>query len=97
MIDSDRYMTLGTVDESGPPCVSPVWYVPAGYREFSRCPRPTPSTRATSPCDRRLEVPEDETQSSSGPQPRPGSVLGLWKRSDGDAPQFVGGFPRLLI
>ena len=34
MIDSNRYMTLGTVDESGPPCVSPVWYVPAGYREF---------------------------------------------------------------
>jgi nitroimidazol reductase NimA-like FMN-containing flavoprotein (pyridoxamine 5'-phosphate oxidase superfamily) len=34
IIDSSRYMTLGTADASGLPWVSPVWYAPAGYREF---------------------------------------------------------------
>jgi len=34
VIDSNRYMTLGTADESGQPWVSPVWYAPAEYREF---------------------------------------------------------------
>jgi nitroimidazol reductase NimA-like FMN-containing flavoprotein (pyridoxamine 5'-phosphate oxidase superfamily) len=34
IIDSNRYMTLGTADESGLPWVSPVWYAPAEYREF---------------------------------------------------------------
>jgi nitroimidazol reductase NimA-like FMN-containing flavoprotein (pyridoxamine 5'-phosphate oxidase superfamily) len=34
IIDSNRYMTLGTVDASGLPWVSPVWYASAEYREF---------------------------------------------------------------
>ena len=34
IIDSNRYMTLGTADGSGLPWVSPVWYAPEGYREF---------------------------------------------------------------
>ena len=34
IIDSDRYMTLGTADESGQPWVSPVWYASADYREL---------------------------------------------------------------
>ena len=34
VIDSNRYMTLGTADESGQPWVSPVWYAPVEYREF---------------------------------------------------------------
>ena len=34
IIDSGRYMTLGTADESGLPWVSPVWYAPAEYRQF---------------------------------------------------------------
>jgi pyridoxamine 5'-phosphate oxidase-like protein len=34
IIDGNRYMTLGTADESGVPWVSPVWYAPAGYREL---------------------------------------------------------------
>jgi nitroimidazol reductase NimA-like FMN-containing flavoprotein (pyridoxamine 5'-phosphate oxidase superfamily) len=34
IIDSNRYMTLGTADVSGQPWVSPVWYAPADYREF---------------------------------------------------------------
>jgi nitroimidazol reductase NimA-like FMN-containing flavoprotein (pyridoxamine 5'-phosphate oxidase superfamily) len=34
IIDSNRYMTLGTADAAGLPWVSPVWYAPAGYREF---------------------------------------------------------------
>ena len=34
IIDSNRYMTLGTADERGLPWVSPVWYAPADYREF---------------------------------------------------------------
>ncbi len=34
LVDSSRYMTLGTADESGLPWVSPVWFAPVGYREF---------------------------------------------------------------
>jgi nitroimidazol reductase NimA-like FMN-containing flavoprotein (pyridoxamine 5'-phosphate oxidase superfamily) len=34
IIDSNRYMTLATADESGLPWASPVWYAPARYREF---------------------------------------------------------------
>jgi nitroimidazol reductase NimA-like FMN-containing flavoprotein (pyridoxamine 5'-phosphate oxidase superfamily) len=34
IIDSNRYMTLATADETGLPWVSPVWYAPAQYREF---------------------------------------------------------------
>ena len=34
IIDSNRYLTLGTADESGQPWVSPVWYAAAEYREF---------------------------------------------------------------
>jgi hypothetical protein len=34
IIDSNRYMTLGTADETGVPWVSPVWYATADYREF---------------------------------------------------------------
>jgi nitroimidazol reductase NimA-like FMN-containing flavoprotein (pyridoxamine 5'-phosphate oxidase superfamily) len=34
IIDSNRYMTLGTADANGLPWVSPVWYAPAEYREF---------------------------------------------------------------
>jgi nitroimidazol reductase NimA-like FMN-containing flavoprotein (pyridoxamine 5'-phosphate oxidase superfamily) len=34
IIDSHRYMTLGTADETGLPWVSPVWYAPKGHREL---------------------------------------------------------------
>ena len=34
IIDSNRYLTLGTADDTGLPWLSPVWYAPAGYREF---------------------------------------------------------------
>jgi uncharacterized protein YhbP (UPF0306 family) len=34
IVDSNRYMTLGTADESGAPWVSPVWYAMAEYRDF---------------------------------------------------------------
>jgi pyridoxine/pyridoxamine 5'-phosphate oxidase len=34
IIDSNRYMTLATADESGLPWASPVWFAEAGYREF---------------------------------------------------------------
>jgi nitroimidazol reductase NimA-like FMN-containing flavoprotein (pyridoxamine 5'-phosphate oxidase superfamily) len=34
IIDSNRYMTLATADETGLPWVTPVWYAPAQYREF---------------------------------------------------------------
>ena len=34
VIDANRYMTLGTADESGLPWVCPVWFAPAGYRQF---------------------------------------------------------------
>lgn len=34
IIDSNRYMILGTADETGRPWVSPVYYAPAGYSAF---------------------------------------------------------------
>ena len=34
VIDANRYMVLGTADDSGLPWVSPVWYASADYREF---------------------------------------------------------------
>jgi nitroimidazol reductase NimA-like FMN-containing flavoprotein (pyridoxamine 5'-phosphate oxidase superfamily) len=34
IVDSNRYMTLATADGDGAPWASPVWYAPAGYREF---------------------------------------------------------------
>ena len=34
IIDSNRYLTVGTADENGVPWVSPVWYAPAEYRQF---------------------------------------------------------------
>jgi hypothetical protein len=34
IIDANMYMTLGTADESGRPWATPVYYAPAGYREF---------------------------------------------------------------
>ena len=34
IIDSMMYMVLGTADGSGQPWVSPVYFAPAGYREF---------------------------------------------------------------
>jgi predicted pyridoxine 5'-phosphate oxidase superfamily flavin-nucleotide-binding protein len=34
IIESNRYMVLGTADEAGVPWVTPVWYAQAGYRRF---------------------------------------------------------------
>jgi Pyridoxamine 5'-phosphate oxidase len=34
IIDANLYMVLGTADAAGLPWVSPVYYAPAGYREF---------------------------------------------------------------
>ena len=34
IIDEGRYMTLATADADGAPWASPVWYAPAGEREF---------------------------------------------------------------
>ena len=34
VIAANRYMTLGTADDSGHPWVTPVWFAPADHREF---------------------------------------------------------------
>jgi hypothetical protein len=34
MIESNRYMVLGTADEAGVPWVTPVWYAQSDYRRF---------------------------------------------------------------
>jgi hypothetical protein len=53
VIDSNQFITIGTADEKGVPLVSPAWYAPAEYREFSGCPIRRRGTRATSPPGRR--------------------------------------------
>lgn len=40
IVDANRFMALGTADESGTPWVSPVWYVPLSYREYAWVSRP---------------------------------------------------------
>jgi nitroimidazol reductase NimA-like FMN-containing flavoprotein (pyridoxamine 5'-phosphate oxidase superfamily) len=40
IVDSNRYMTLGTADASGRPWVSPVWYARDGYGAFLWVSRP---------------------------------------------------------
>jgi nitroimidazol reductase NimA-like FMN-containing flavoprotein (pyridoxamine 5'-phosphate oxidase superfamily) len=34
IVDSNRYMTLATADESGQPWVTPVWFAPDGYANY---------------------------------------------------------------
>ena len=34
IIDSNRYMALGTIDQTGQPWVSPVWFATEDYRSF---------------------------------------------------------------
>ena len=34
IIESNRYMVLGTADEAGTPWVTPVWYAQSDFREF---------------------------------------------------------------
>jgi nitroimidazol reductase NimA-like FMN-containing flavoprotein (pyridoxamine 5'-phosphate oxidase superfamily) len=34
IVDANLYMVLGTADQAGQPWVTPVYFAPAGYREF---------------------------------------------------------------
>jgi len=34
IVESNRFMVLGTADEAGVPWVTPVWYAQSGYRRF---------------------------------------------------------------
>jgi predicted pyridoxine 5'-phosphate oxidase superfamily flavin-nucleotide-binding protein len=49
LLDTNRFLTLGTVDPDGRPWTSPVYFATSGLREFYWSSRPTPCTRATSP------------------------------------------------
>ena len=40
IVDSNRYMVLGTASEDGVPWVSPVWFATEDYREFFWVSRP---------------------------------------------------------
>jgi nitroimidazol reductase NimA-like FMN-containing flavoprotein (pyridoxamine 5'-phosphate oxidase superfamily) len=40
IVDTNRFMALGTADESGMPWVSPVWYATLSYREYVWVSRP---------------------------------------------------------
>ena len=54
VIDGNRDMSLGTVDEAGHPWVSPVWFASEDYRTFHWVDRRTRGTRGTSSHTRRL-------------------------------------------
>jgi general stress protein 26 len=47
VIDSNRYMALGTADEAGHPWVSPVWFASEDYRDFHWVSSPDSKHRAT--------------------------------------------------
>ena len=40
IVDTNRFMALGTADPSGTPWVSPVWYAPLSYRDYVWGSRP---------------------------------------------------------
>ncbi len=40
IVDTNRFMALGTADRRGTPWVSPVWYAPLSYREYIWVSRP---------------------------------------------------------
>jgi hypothetical protein len=40
IVDTNRFMALGTADGSGTPWVSPVWYAPISYRVYVWVSRP---------------------------------------------------------
>ena len=40
IVDTNRFMVLGTADRRGTPWVSPVWYAPLSYREYVWVSRP---------------------------------------------------------
>jgi nitroimidazol reductase NimA-like FMN-containing flavoprotein (pyridoxamine 5'-phosphate oxidase superfamily) len=40
IVDTNRFMALGTADRDGTPWVSPVWYAAASYREYLWVSRP---------------------------------------------------------
>ncbi|MGH3366866.1 MAG: pyridoxamine 5'-phosphate oxidase family protein [Nocardioidaceae bacterium] len=40
IVDTNRFMALGSADSSGTPWVSPVWYAPATYRDYVWVSRP---------------------------------------------------------
>lgn len=40
IVDTNRFMALGTADGGGTPWVSPVWYAPVTYREYVWVSRP---------------------------------------------------------
>jgi nitroimidazol reductase NimA-like FMN-containing flavoprotein (pyridoxamine 5'-phosphate oxidase superfamily) len=47
IIDSNRYMALGTADEEGHPWVSPVWFASDDYMRFHWVSSPERGTLAT--------------------------------------------------
>lgn len=40
IVDTNRFMALGTADAGGTPWVSPVWYAPLSYHQFVWVSRP---------------------------------------------------------
>lgn len=54
IVDSNRFMSLGTADSDGTPWVSPVWYAPDFYREYIWVSRPV--TRHSQNLAQRPEV-----------------------------------------
>jgi Pyridoxamine 5'-phosphate oxidase len=53
IIDANLYLTLGTIDADGHPWTSPVYFAPAGDRDFSGSLPLTPATPATLPSAHR--------------------------------------------
>ncbi len=54
IVDTNRFMALGTADDAGTPWVSPVWYAPISYREYIWVSRP--GTKHSRNLARRPEV-----------------------------------------
>jgi uncharacterized protein YhbP (UPF0306 family) len=54
VLDENRYMVLGTADDSGHPWVSPVWFASENYREFHWVSGP--ETRHSQNIESRPEV-----------------------------------------
>src|SRR5262249_40221170 len=73
IIDSNRYMVLGTADQAGHPLVTAVWFSSEDYTRFRWVSSPGPLS--VSPTARRRETDTSETPRTRSGTPRDAATV----------------------